>query len=115
MLPQIHRLIKEKDFKILARRGKSFFIKELGIKYLKNNLTHPRFGFIVSNKIDKRATVRNKIKRRLREIVHQNIKRVKPGFDFLFLTNPEIKNLDFWQIKEKLEEILEKLKLFQKL
>ncbi len=109
MLPKKYRLTKENDFKIIVKQGKSFFIKELGIKYFKNNLDYSRFGFIVSTKIDKRATVRNKIKRRLREIVYQNLSKIKPGFDILILTKPEIKNLDFLQLKEKLEKIFKKI------
>jgi ribonuclease P protein component len=33
----------------------------------------PKFGLIVSKKIDKRANRRNKIKRRLREIIRQDV------------------------------------------
>jgi len=113
MLPKLYRLRKERDFKILVQQGKSFFLKELGLKYLKNNLDYSRFGFVVSTKIDKRATVRNKIKRRLREIIYQNLKKIKLGFDILILTRPEIKKLDFRQIKEILEKIFIKLDLFQ--
>lgn len=111
MLPRKYRLAKEKDFKMLARKGTSFFVKELGIKYLKNNLPHSRFAFIVSNKIDQRATVRNKIKRRLREIIHQKLGKIKKGLDILIITKPEIKNFDFWQIKKILEKILTRANL----
>jgi len=41
-----------------------------------------RFGFSVSKKTAKRAHDRNKVKRRLREIVRQHIvPRIKPGID----------------------------------
>lgn len=111
MLPRKYRLAKEKDFKTLAKNGGFSFTKELGIKYLKNNLNFSRFGFVVSNKIDKRATVRNKIKRRLREIVYQNLDKFKLSFDILILTKPAIKNLDFWQMKKKLEDLFKKSSL----
>ncbi|MFN3301454.1 MAG: ribonuclease P protein component [Patescibacteria group bacterium] len=109
MLAKKFRLTKKRDFEILAEEGRSFFINEMGVKYRKNNLDYSRFAFIVSTKVDKRSTARNKIKRRLREIVHQNLKIIKPGFDVLVIAKPEIKNLDFWSMKEKLEGIFKKL------
>lgn len=109
MLPKLYRLRGQKNFKTIAEKGRSIFLKEIGLKYLKNNLPYSRFAFIVSTKVEKKATFRNKIKRRLREIIQQNLKKIKPGFDILIITRPEIKNLNFWQIKEKLEKILGRL------
>lgn len=113
MLPKKYRLTGQQNFKKIAKKGKCFFIKELKIKYLKNNLTHPRFAFVVSSKIDKRATVRNKIKRRLREIVFQNLKKIKKNLDFLIIVKPEVKNLDFWQMKEILEKAFKKIEMIE--
>ncbi|MCX7779184.1 MAG: ribonuclease P protein component [Patescibacteria group bacterium] len=114
MLPKKYRLVKEKDFKILAKQGQPFFTKELGLKYLKNNFKFSRFGLVVANKIDKRSTVRNKIKRRLREIIYQDLNKIKKGFDIIILTKPEIKNLDFWSMKERLEKLLKRAKLLER-
>ena len=40
-----------------------------------------RFGFVVSNKIEKRATRRNALKRQLREISGSLICELDPGYD----------------------------------
>ena len=113
MLPKPYCLRKEKDFTLVVKKGKTIFSPEINFKFIKNNLKNSRFGFIVSTKIDKRATVRNKIKRRLREVIYQNLKKIKTGFDIIILTKPAIKNLDFWQIKEKLENLFKRSKLFK--
>jgi ribonuclease P protein component len=108
MLPRQHRLTKNKDFENVARNGRGVFGKGLGIKWLKNNLLVSRFGIVVSLKVSKKAVIRNKIKRRLRAIVWQEIKKIKSGYDIIILTKPEIKEEDYWQIKNKLEILLEK-------
>jgi ribonuclease P protein component len=109
MLPKKYRLVGQNNFKKLAMDGKSFFLKEMGLKWLPNNLSNSRFAFVVSLQIDKRAVRRNQIKRWLRQIVHSKLAEIKPGFDFLFLTRPAIKNLEYKGLKEKTEDLLRKM------
>jgi ribonuclease P protein component len=111
MLGKKYRLTKNKDFERVAKMGQSIFSKELGLKWIKNNLSISRFGIVVPLKIDKRSTVRNKMKRRIRAIIYQNLKTIKPGFDIMILTKPEVKELDYWGLKEKVEILLSKAQL----
>lgn len=67
MLPSSNRLPKE-EIPGLMRHGLVIRSKELILKY-KETTGAPRFTFIVSTKIDKRATKRNKIRRILSEAV----------------------------------------------
>ena len=59
------------------------------LRYQKNNLPHSRFGFVVSKKIDKRAVVRNRIKRLVRSAVEKKWTML-PGWDMLFVMKPSI-------------------------
>ncbi|MFH1838447.1 MAG: ribonuclease P protein component [Candidatus Kuenenbacteria bacterium] len=111
MLPKQYRVNKDKDFKIIFRNGRNFFIKEFGIKFLKNNLEISRFGFIVSNKVAKKANKRNLIKRRLREIIRKNLLNFQTGFDVVIMARPEIKELKFSEMKEKIERALWQIKI----
>jgi len=40
-----------------------------------------RFGFVISNKIDKRATRRNSLKRRIRAVVEEKLPQIPGGID----------------------------------
>jgi ribonuclease P protein component len=111
MLPKYHRLTKRKDFERIWKYGKGFFVKEIGFKLLKNNLDCFRFAFIVSTKISKEAVVRNKIKRRLREIIHKRLPAIKSGFDCIVVTRSGIEKLSYREMEEKIEEILTRLSL----
>jgi ribonuclease P protein component len=111
VLPKQYRLNKNKDFKVIFQKGRNFFIKEFGIKILKNNLEILRFGFIVSNKVTKKANKRNLIKRRMREIVRKNLPNMRIGADAIIIARPEIKNLKFSELKEKIEKALWQIRL----
>lgn len=111
MLARKYRLTKNKDFEKTTKFGRAVFCQEMGIKWIKNDLSVSRFGIIISLKVDKKAFVRNKIKRRIRAIIFQNLKTIKPGFDIMIFTKPEIKELDYWQLKNKLEGLLGRARL----
>jgi len=113
MLPKLYRLTGQRNFKLIAERGRALFLKELGIKWLENNLANSRFAFVVSTQIDKRAVVRNKIKRRLREIIHQNLKNIESGFDLMFLTRLAIKNLEYKDLVKLVEQLLVRAQLIK--
>ena len=106
------RLTKKSDFEKVAKSGQSFFARELGIKILRNNLKNNRYGIVVSLKIDKRAVVRNKIRRRIREIIRLNEKNFKQGFDVMILTRESIKDLKYKEIEVKLFSLFKKAGLF---
>ena len=99
MLPKKYRLIKDKDFAKVARHGRKSQGPELSLKWIENNQSYSRWGIIVSLKVDKRAVIRNKIKRRLRAILRENIDSLALGWDIIIITKDRIKDLDYSQLK----------------
>lgn len=110
MLLKKNRLTKKKDFEAVFKNGKTFKQGFLVIKIAKNNLGINRFGFIVSQKISKKANVRNKVKRRLREVVRLEIKNnnKKEGIDAIFISLSGIEKKSFSEIKEEAIKLLKK-------
>jgi ribonuclease P protein component len=104
MLGQKNRLTKKKDFDSVFKQGQSFKQGFLYLKIKKNKLASSRFGFIVSKKFSKKAVERNKIKRRLREIIKEELVKIKKPVDVIIVVNPGTEN-DF----KKLEETINKL------
>lgn len=105
MLPREKRITERKEFdrffgfSFKKNYGKSWSGAYFIIKAMKNEKKTSRFGFIVNNKTDNRSTVRNRIKRRLREIVRLNLVKVKDNIDFLVIVNPRAKD----KTKDELE------------
>jgi len=62
-----------------------FFRTDLfSVKYTKNELPVSRFAFLVRKAIDKRAVVRNRIRRVFRSCIEQSLNQIPPGYDMLF-------------------------------
>ena len=112
MLPSENQLKKEKDIERVFKKGKSFKEGFLVLKIINNDLENSRFGFVVSTKISKKASLRNKIKRRLRELVRARLKKIKTGADGLFVAVPGIEEKDFWEIEDTMNKIFLRAKLF---
>lgn len=83
MLPKINRLKKKKDFERVFKQGRGLKQDFLSLKFAKNNLEATRFGFVVGQKVSRKAVVRNKVKRRLREIARINLGNIKKGLDIV--------------------------------
>lgn len=60
------------------------------VKIRKNRENISRFGIIVSKNVDKRAVTRNRIRRQVRSCIEDNLKRIKKGYDVLFILKKEI-------------------------
>lgn len=110
MLPKRLRLRGKKQFNLVYRQGLTRANDLIIMKALPNNLEISRFGFIVSKKLGK-AVERNKLKRRLREIVRSL--PVKEGWDIIFIPKKEAINSEFLLIKEKSIDLLSKGKLLK--
>lgn len=64
-----NRLKKKRDFEDVFKKNRAVKGSFLFIKYSKNKLGVPRFGFVVSVKVARSAVERNKIRRILSEMV----------------------------------------------
>lgn len=111
MLPKINRIRKKKDFEIIFKNSKSFKNSLFIFKIMKNGLGVNRFGFVVGQKISKKATVRNKVKRRLAEAMRPEIKNTKTGTDLVLIALPGIEKKKLSEIKEAITGALTKARL----
>ena len=85
MLPQTHRLRKEKDIKALVKSGKSVRGVLCGIRYRKNDLKSSRFAVVVGVKVSKKAVERNRLRRQIRAVIHEQVKAFAGGYDVAIL------------------------------
>ena len=72
MLPRNNRLTAKRDFEKIKKLGAVLTLPFFIVSYLErgeSSIRGPRFGFVVSSHLEKRASQRNRLKRRLRETV----------------------------------------------
>ncbi|XOA42691.1 MAG: ribonuclease P protein component [Candidatus Nealsonbacteria bacterium] len=108
MLPKKNRLRKKKDFEKVFKNGKGFKEDFLILKIKKNKIKELRFGFIVSQKVSKKAVVRNKVKRRLREAIKEIAKNISKKADIVLIALPGLETKDFQTIKKTIEKLFKK-------
>lgn len=108
MLPKPNRLKKKKDFERVFKIGRSFREGFLLLKVAENDLKESRFGLIISQKVTKKATLRNKLKRRLREILRKKLPEIKKNIDGVFIALPGIEKKAFSELEEIMNKLLEK-------
>ena len=80
------------------------------LKMAPNELSSNRFGIAVSKRIGN-AVIRNKTKRRLKEIVRTL--QIKQGWDVVLIARPQIRSSEFKSIEESVRDILSKAKLLE--
>jgi len=111
MLPQRNRIKKKRDFEIIFKNSRSIKNSFLTFRIRKNNLGLDRFGFVVSLKVSKKATIRNKVRRRMAEAVKAEMKnislraKVKIGTDIVLIAMPGIEAKKLFEIKEAIHKI----------
>ncbi|MDD4990366.1 MAG: ribonuclease P protein component [Candidatus Pacebacteria bacterium] len=115
MLFAENRLRKKKDFERVMKdkQSRGLSVSFLSGRFLGNGLAVSRIGFVVSKKVSKKAVQRNKVKRRLREAARFLFSQIKPGFDAVIFTRPEIAESDFSGIKQSLEALFKKAGLWK--
>lgn len=102
------------DFALVFKGGQGFKGDLFFLKARGNDLTKSRFGIIVSQKISKKASQRNKIRRRIKAIIFQKLPQIKSGLDVVISALPGAENKDFRETEQILNKLLEKAKIIVK-
>lgn len=84
-----------------------FFTLKIG----KNNTETNRYGFVITKKVDKRAVVRNKTKRKVRFCMEELAAKAGSGYDMLFFIKNNAVEATMESIRNSLVEVLKKNKI----
>lgn len=101
MLTKQHRLA-EKNIRLVKDKGSYYQTPFFTLVYLKDQKTPSQFAFVISKKVDKRATIRNKTKRLLAGSVREMVSQLEDGYRLIFLVKPSAIN----QTKETLSSTI---------
>ncbi len=89
MLTREYRLSEKRDFQTLFTWGMYITTPLYTLRWRRNSLLHPRFGFIVANTISKKATQRNTIRRRFRECIRKHMAEFPVVADVVIIVKPK--------------------------
>lgn len=113
MLPKINRLTGKEDFDLVKEKGRKFQERCFGVIACENRKDVSRFGFIISSRISKKATIRNRTRRVLREAVRSFLPNLKPGYDVIFLGRREILDKSYQEVLLQVERIFKECGLMR--
>lgn len=105
MLTRKHRLTRSSDFQRVRTQGRSWSDPLLVLSRAPNALDVSRFGFSVSRRIGG-ATVRNRMRRLMREAVRLQCDLVSPGWDVVFIARKGILGADYWAVERSVTRLL---------
>ena len=83
------------------------FVKKgpfFAVKIAANRHSYSRFGVVISKKVDKKATERNKLKRMFYRIIQERNLQHTPGQDVMLLVYPEIKQYSRVEMAKAIKE-----------
>lgn len=99
--PKSVRLSRAGDFARLRREGASFHGKLIVLSVLRAKAETPaRIGLITSRRVGG-AVIRNRVRRRLREIVRALLPRVSPGWDLVIVARASAAAVEFSRLREE--------------
>ncbi len=96
------------QFGLVYDRGRSWATDLLVMKALASGLGLSRYGFSISRRVGN-AVVRNRVKRRLREIMRQT--PLKPGWDVIFIVRPAASVAGYGRLEKAAKALLLRAKL----
>lgn len=99
--PRAYRLTRDADLRRVAREGKRIRTQVLEIRAAASPFSHPRVGFIVP-KYSRTNVARNRLKRRLREIVRTKLIPDLPAGDIVVRVRREAYDAPFTELHQQL-------------
>ena len=93
------------------RQSKFYSSKFLKIRVRAGNQNTSRFGFIIPKKIVPKVVARNKIKRRIKNILQKNLPSIK-NQDVLIFPNAQTYRLTFKELEQQVINLLIKANLW---
>ena len=98
------------DFRRVYSRGKSAVSSRVVVYCRKNRLGRNRTGYTVSKKLGK-AVVRNRVRRRLREIVRLNSAQMRQGYDLVIVARQRAVDAGYQKLESDVLKCCEQLSL----
>ncbi len=103
--PRGARIARKADYDAVYRNGKRRSSSHFTVFLKANDLPHSRFGFSIKRALGG-AVVRNRIRRRVREVVRLHREEISAGWDFVIHPKANVQNAAFAALESDLVRLL---------
>jgi ribonuclease P protein component len=111
--PREARLVRKAEFDAVYRAGKRRSSSHFTVFFRANELPQSRFGFSIKKALGG-AVVRNRIRRRLREIVRCHRREIPSGWDIVIHPKSTVARAEFAALAEDLLRVVKGITLTSK-
>ena len=96
-------LTRKAQYDFVYTGGSTWTDRRVVVKTVTNEIDITRYGFVVSRRVGN-AVVRNRVKRRLREILRDAT--LKPGWDIVIIARTPAAQADYHELENSVHETL---------
>ena len=112
MLKRINRLKKRYQFNYVYKSGEHFSGEHIVLYVASSKTKNIKVGLAVTKKIG-HAVVRNRVRRRLREIIKTHIPTLKQNFNIIVVARENITSASFEKLSIEFMKLLKKANLIK--
>ncbi|ASA97194.1 MULTISPECIES: ribonuclease P protein component [Anoxybacillus] len=107
-----YRIKKNEEFQEVFKKGTSVANRQF-VLYVLDKPEQPyfRIGLSVSKKIGK-AVVRNRVKRYIRQVFHEERDRIEIGKDYVIIARMPVATMEYEETKKSLLHVLRRANVF---
>lgn len=109
-MKKVYNLKTNQEFKKVYREGKNYWNRNLILYIRDNSLNYNRVGYSITKKVGN-SVVRNKIRRRLKEIYRLNINEFKSGYDMVIIPKNNTRDISYKELESAMLHILSLAKI----
>ena len=110
MLKRINRLKKRYQFNYVYKSGEHFSGEHIVLYVVSSKTKNIKVGLAVTKKVG-HAVVRNRIRRRLREIIKAKISTLKQSYNIIVVARDNISSASFETLTNEFSKLLKKANL----
>lgn len=113
MIPYKYRFHGHNSLTYVYQKGKAIRTRLITVKYSKNpKREDPRFSVVISKKVLKSAVRRNRVRRRIYELIHQKISNLNGVYDMVFIvTSAELLALSAKELSDLIDQLFDQAKV----
>ncbi|MNT15016.1 ribonuclease P [compost metagenome] len=116
MLTLHHRFHGHGSLRYVYKNGEAIRSRLLTLKYVVNpHRGHSRFAVVISKKVLKSAVRRNRVRRRIFEVIRHELPKLRPAHDMaLMVFNSELESMPAEELTALVQQLFEQADLYEK-
>lgn len=112
MLSKKYRFHSRGGVRYVYQNGKTIRKSKMSLVFTENSKGFTRVAVVVSKKVEKTAVRRNRIRRRIYEVIRRNLEYLPKKRDYIFVVfNKSVERMPYIELEKLLGELVEESKV----